>query len=194
MARPDESRSKNPPRRHSGWTRAARRTCGGVVTQRVVELCQVKSRASLRSASALRVRVSSLRCRPLRLHVDVRYACGGRTGLLSIIRCPASTRSVTPLPVATRFWANRNLDPPCSDQAWRSRVGREQWAGTTDQLRTRQVIPSTPQRSTMDTSEMSFTLNHHQGPIWRSKSHEFLACPLPPPMILPIAHLVEFAN
>jgi hypothetical protein len=51
---------------------------------------------------------------------------------------------------------------------------------TTDQLRTTTAELSAPQRSTMDTSVKSFTLGSRGGPIWGSKSHEFLSCPLPP--------------
>lgn len=74
-------------------------------------MCQVGSRASLRSASALRVRVSSLRCRPLRLHVDVRYARGGRTGLLSIIR------GVRPPRGASRRFPSLSIPLPAEDKS-----------------------------------------------------------------------------
>ena len=51
---------------------------------------------------------------------------------------------------------------------------------TTDQLRTTTSALGKHQRSTVDSGEKSFTLSHRHGPIWGSKSHEFLSCPLPP--------------
>src|SRR5512133_3851633 len=44
---------------------------------------------------------------------------------------------------------------------------------TTDQLRTTPAELSTPQRSTMDTSGTSFTLDNRQAPIWGSRGREF---------------------
>ena len=44
---------------------------------------------------------------------------------------------------------------------------------TTDQLRTTAAELSAPQRSTMDTSDKSFTLDDRGGPIWGSRGREF---------------------
>ena len=52
--------------------------------------------------------------------------------------------------------------------------GPGEWDKATDQLRTTPAELSTPQWSTMDTSETSFTLDNRQGPIWGSKGHEFV--------------------
>jgi hypothetical protein len=44
---------------------------------------------------------------------------------------------------------------------------------TTDQLRTTAAELSAPQRSTMDTSDKSFTLDNLGVPIWGSRGREF---------------------
>jgi hypothetical protein len=44
---------------------------------------------------------------------------------------------------------------------------------TTDQLRTTTAGLSAPQRSTVDTSVKSFTLESRGGPIWGSRGREF---------------------
>jgi hypothetical protein len=46
-------------------------------------------------------------------------------------------------------------------------------AGTTDQLRTSRPKLSTPQRSTVHTSERSFMLSDRWRPIWGSRGREF---------------------
>jgi hypothetical protein len=55
----------------------------------------------------------------------------------------------------------------------RGRQSRGSGAKTTDQLRTTATKLSAPQRSTMDTSDKWFPLDHYGGPIWGSRGREF---------------------
>jgi hypothetical protein len=52
-------------------------------------------------------------------------------------------------------------------------AGNHERVKTTDQLRTTPAELSAHQRSTMDTSDKSFTLDNLGGPIWGSRGREF---------------------
>jgi hypothetical protein len=58
------------------------------------------------------------------------------------------------------------------DEGWESRA-RQGVGQTTDQLRTTTAELSAPQRSTVDTSDKSFTLDNLEVPIWGSRGREF---------------------